>query len=107
MSDIDPQTLMSGTWKFHSNITEDKVVELAKSFAFGTDGEHYLDLHVKVGSDKKVSLGFKYHLKNPGKAAHEMHFYKMQQIIGDQIGDRNVSGWNITTPTIIIKHVAI
>lgn len=107
MTEVDPQALMSGYWKFRNPITEDEVLELAKSFATGTDGENYLDLHVVVGSGKKAALGFKYRLKRPGKKAHDDHFHKMHQILKDQVGERNISGWSVTTPTIIIKHVAI
>mgnify|MGYP001587282362 CR=1 FL=1 len=103
---IRDAVIMCGNWQFSPHVTEADLVALAQEFADGSDGDRYLDLHVRRTGDECFCLGFKYRLEGDDRrAAHKHHFHKMRHIIKDRFGKG--TNWSVSSPTTIIKQVGL
>lgn len=97
------QDVASGTWKFIQGVRKEELIQLAKEWKDGPDGDRYLDLSVRQDSRKTWCISFKYRL-DPDSRGHTRFFQKtLSKLKRHPDLGPNVAGWDISSPTWIIS----
>lgn len=98
---VKHEDVVSGMWKFHENITPEELIGLAEEWKNGSDGDRYLDLHIRKCSKDQFGIGFMYCFE-PNPRGHHPFFYKITDKLKRRFGNDFV-GWDVSSPTWIIK----
>lgn len=100
LTNIDPSLIVSGMWKLDESVPYVSLIDLAREWSAGKDGNKYYDLHVRKCSKNQCGIGFKYVLDK--ESEYRKFFFRTRQQLEASFGTKLV-GWDIAQRTFIVK----
>lgn len=91
-----------GLWKFSSNVSVEKLQEVAKKWA--AEDPKYLQLYVRKCSKDQYGIGFTYDYthQEPSEGQNKEYMDPVMDSLKRQFGN-DLVGWDIASPAWIIK----